>query len=144
MKRLLSKLGIRDWDSFRGFATQFLKFGLVGFLNTLISLAVYYSFIWFDPHLYMVGNVAGWVVSVANAFYWNNRYVFVGAEGSLFKRILRTYVSYGGSFLLSTALLFVQVELMGVPKTLAPIINLVVTIPLNFLVNKFWTFRSKK
>jgi len=34
------------------------------------------------------------------------------------------------------------VEIAGIPETLAPILNLCITIPLNFLVNKYWTFKK--
>ena len=59
------------------------------------------------------------------------------------KRLGKTYVSYGGTSALSTALLWVEVELLFVSELYAPIINLVITIPLNYLINKFWTFKSK-
>lgn len=142
MKVLLTKLGINSWESFWAFVKQFLKFGIVGLSNTFISLAVYYLFLWIDPKLYMVGNIVGWVVSVANSFFWNRRFVFKDTTTPLPKALLKSYVSYGGTFLLSTALLALQVEVIGVPETLAPLINLLVTIPLNFLINKFWTFRQ--
>jgi putative flippase GtrA len=54
---------------------QFIKFGLVGVSNTLISLAIYYLVICINQNWYIVGNTLGWVVGVANAFFWNNRIV---------------------------------------------------------------------
>ena len=86
----------------------------------------------------------GTIVSIANAFFWNDRYVFKGGEQdwkSRLKRLGKTYISYGGTSLLSIVLLWLEVELFGVSKAIAPIVNLIITIPLNFLINKFWTFR---
>lgn len=122
---------------------QFVKFGIVGVSNTAISLIVYYIIYWINPEWYMIGNVAGWVISVANAFFWNNRYVFKSqSEGmrQLLKRIGKTYLSYGATFLMSTAFLYVEVDILHWSAVICPIINLVLTIPLNFLLNKFWTF----
>jgi putative flippase GtrA len=51
-------------------------------------------------------------------------------------------VSYGGTSLLSMLLLWIEVQLFGVNKVIAPVVNLLITIPLNFLINKFWTFRN--
>ena len=85
---------------------QFVKFGIVGVSNTAISLIVYYIIYWINPEWYMIGNIAGWVISVSNAFFWNNRYVFKSqSEGmrQLLKRIGKTYLSYGATFLMSTA-----------------------------------------
>ena len=140
MKAVLLKLGIHDRDSFFQFCRQFLKFGLVGVINTIASLAIYYLFIAINPSLYLVGNAAAFVVTVANAYFLGRRFVFDGAGESIWKGLLKSYLAYGGSFLLGMGLLYLQVEWLGVPEAVAPLINLVVTIPLNFLVNKFWTF----
>ena len=122
---------------------QFVKFGIVGVSNTAISLIVYYIIYWINPEWYMIGNVAGWVISVANAFFWNNKYVFKSqSEGvkQLLKRIGKTYLSYGATFVMSTVFLNVEVDILHWSAVICPIINLVLTIPLNFLLNKFWTF----
>lgn len=125
--------------------TQFLKFGVVGVGNTLLSLAVYYLFIWINPRLYQAGNAVGWVVSVANAFYWNNKYVFYGGAQNkkvLLRQIGKCYLSYGATFLLSAVLLHIETERLRWPETFSPLINLALTIPLNFLLNRYWTFRE--
>ena len=123
---------------------QFIKFGLVGVSNTLISLGVYYIFLWVGRELYLVGNIVGWVVSVANAFFWNNKYVFTSASTGWkveLKKLGKTYLSYGATFLLSTALLYLEVDILYWSPSISPLLNLLVTIPLNFIFNKFWAFR---
>ena len=150
MKRLIDtlfqKLGANTKEERKTLILQFIKFGLVGVSNTLVSWACYYLFLWIDEDLYMVGSVVGTIVSIANAFFWNDRFVFTGGAQdwkSKLKRLGKTYVSYGGTSLLSIVLLWLEVELFGVSKAIAPIVNLIITIPLNFLINKFWTFGSK-
>lgn len=116
---------------------QFIKFGLVGVSNTFVSLIVYYLLIYFSVN-YILANIAGFVISVLNAFFWNSKYVFKHSQkGSL----VRTYISYGMTFLLSNLLLYGLVEFMNVSKIVAPVLCLVVTIPLNFILNKYWTFK---
>ena len=141
---LMHKLGVENREDLKKLVVQFVKFGLVGLSNTLVSWACYYFFLWIDEDLYMVGSVVGTVVSIANAFFWNDRFVFKGGQNdwrSKLKRLGKTYVSYGGPTLLSIFLLWLEVQL-GVSKTIAPIVNLIITIPLNFLINKFWTFKK--
>ena len=132
-------------EKLREWLTQFVKFGLVGAVNTLLSLGINYLFIWLDPSLYLWGNFVGWAFSVLNAFYWNNRFVFqksAATRKELWLRLGKSYVSYGASFLLSTLLIWLEVQVLGLSEWLSPILTLIVTIPLNFVVNKLWTFRK--
>ena len=129
-------------DNWKHVLVQFIKFGIVGLSNTLISTAVYYVFIAIDKDLYFVGNVVGWIVSVLNSFYWNNRFVFKDSEFVWYKKLLRTYVAYAAGFAVGSACLALQVKVLGVSEWLAPWINLCVTIPVNFILNNFWAFKS--
>lgn len=130
----------------RKIAEQFVKFGLVGVMNTAISTGIYFIFIFFDEKLYLLGHIVGFLVSVLNAYYFNSKFVFktdiASFKGHL-KALLKTYVSYGFTFLLSTALLWIFVDKCGISPKIAPFLNLAVTTPLNFLMNKFWSFRKK-
>jgi len=138
MKKLLEHpLFARLW--------QFIKFGIVGVSNTLISLAVYEVCIHLGLH-YLLANAIGLVISVINAYYWNNRCVFGDGQKKTFAQHLLTYLksltAYGGTFVLDSLLLALWVEVIKIPAELAPILNLLITIPLNFLINKYWTFRQ--
>ncbi|HIS99472.1 MAG TPA: GtrA family protein [Candidatus Faecaligallichristensenella faecipullorum] len=141
---ILTKLGIHNKKDLFQLGWQFVKFGLVGLSNTAVSMACYYIFLWIDPSLYMVGSIVGTIVSIANAFFWNDRFVFTGTESgwkSKLGRLGKTYISYGGTSILSNVLLWIEVSFFGVGKVIAPIVNLIITIPLNFVINKFWTFK---
>lgn len=119
---------------------QFIKFGLVGCSNTVISLAIYYVLVYFKIN-YIIANIVGFIVSVLNAYYWNSKYVFKSNNNNKKSKIIKTYCSYGLTFLLSNGLLYFQVDILGISKIIAPIVSLLVTIPTNFLLNKFWTFK---
>lgn len=144
MKWLMKKLGVENVDDLRQLIIQFIKFGLVGVSNTVVSMVIYYLFLWIDEDLYMIGSVVGTVLSILNAFIWNDLFVFTGNPKdlkSVMIRLGKTYVSYGGTSLLSNVLLWLEVTLFAVSKVWAPVVNLLVTIPLNYLINKFWTFK---
>lgn len=143
---LLKKLNIDVRDKKYENLLQFIKFGLVGVSNTLVAWTCYYFFLWIDEELYMAGSFVGGIVSIANAFYWNDKYVFKNNNNdwkSKLKRLGKTYISYGGTSLLGMILLWVEVNFLGISKVLAPPITLLITVPLNFCINKFWTFRNK-
>ena len=130
------------WDGLM----QFVKFGLVGVSNTLIMYVVYLAGLGLGMH-YVAANVIGFLVSVINAFYWNNRYVFAlesGQSRSLWRSFCKTFLSYAGTgLILNNILLFVQVDILHISRVIAPLVNLVITIPLNFLLNKLWAFRKE-
>ena len=145
LKKIFEKLGVTSTSEFWDLFWQFFKFGLVGLSNTAVSMACYYVFLFIDPDLYMVGSIVGTIVSIANAFYWNDKYVFKDGKNdwkSKLKRLGKTYISYGGTSILSNVMLWVEVSFFAVSRSIAPIVNLIVTIPLNFIINKLWTFRK--
>lgn len=120
--------------------TQFIKFGIVGVSNTLISLGIYYICVYFGCH-YIIANIVGFLISVLNAYYWNKKYVFKAESKDRFSMLIKTYVSYGITFVLSTVLLYIMVDILKISEYIAPIINLCITVPLNFIINKLWTFK---
>ena len=130
---------------------QFIKFGIVGLSNTVISyllnvivlvLTSSFNVAW-D---FVVGNMVAFLLSVLWSFYWNNRFVFTLKEGehrSFGKALLKAYAAYGftGIFL-NNILSWIWITLLHVSKYIAPIINLIISVPLNFVINKIWTFQE--
>ncbi len=139
--KLLEKLGIYDRASFWAWVVQFIKFGLVGVSNTLVSLGVYYLLVYLGVH-YIAANLAGFVLGTLNSYFWHNKYVFQAQKRKHLQALLKTFLAYGGSFLLGTLLLYMMVDVWGLSEYFAPLLNLLVTIPLNFLINKYWAFKS--
>ncbi|MBD5524304.1 MAG: GtrA family protein [Lachnospiraceae bacterium] len=128
------------WEKFG----QFIKFAIVGCSNTIINLAVYYLCIFLGVN-YLLAYTLGFLISVCNAFFWNNKYVFVNKkETSIFKAFVKVFASYGFSFLLSIVLMSLLVEVCSISSLIAPILKMVVTIPLNFVLNKIWAFKDRK
>lgn len=132
---------------------QFIKFGIVGVSNTVISYLINIAVLFLlQPYQlnwdYIAGNIISFILSVLWSFYWNNRMVFTLKEGksrSIWKTLLKAYIAYGftGIFL-NNILSWLWVSKMGISKYIAPLINLIISIPLNFVINKLWTFKSDK
>ena len=119
IKHIFAALGVHDKQSFLTLCLQFIKFGLVGLSNTAVSMGIYYLVLWLNEDLYMLGSVLGTILSIANAFIWNDLFVFPSEEHdfkSVIRRLAKTYVSYGGTSLLSTVLLWAEVALFQVSK----------------------------
>lgn len=132
---------------------QFIKFGIVGVSNTVISYILYAvclillrsGNILYGVD-YIIAQVVQFILSVLWSFYWNNKFVFElknGEKRSIWKSLIKTYISYSftGLFLSST-LLVLWVQVLGISEFIAPIINLLISVPLNFIINKFWAFKK--
>jgi len=139
--KLLNRLGITDRSSFFAFAKQFIKFCLIGVSNALVHLGVYYLIIHFGVH-YLIANAIAFTVSVGNAYLWNRLFVFPLDPRNGLRAFLKTFTVYFFStFLFGTALLFIFVDILRVSQQIAPLINIAIVTPINFLLNKFWAFK---
>lgn len=171
----------------KGSLIQFIKFGLVGVSNTVVNYLVYIFFIYIGVH-YVIANILGFLISVLNAFYWGNRFVFK-EDKTKEKRVwwqvlLKTYVSYSFGMVINTLLLVLWIDILNIgqyfgfvgsligwfsgivssvfalfgspdvalpsgmaakeiSEIIGPILNMFITVPINFLANKFWAYRQK-
>lgn len=128
---------------------QFAKFALVGVTNTLLSYLLNIAILYLLVPLalswdYVAGNLVAFILSVLWSFYWNHRFVFQKEKGRLSAELvmlLKTYAAYAlTGILLNNLLSWLWIERFGISKYIAPLINLIVNVPLNFVINKFWTF----
>ena len=160
----------RDWticEMKKGF-WQFVKFVLVGVSNTLISEGVYVLLVYFKVH-YLLAGFIGFTLSVCNAYYWSSRYIFKeGREHRVWwKMLLKTYLAYFWGYLASGVLLVFWIEIVDISNWMVPLavwfaehgvesfdaqflgsvlaagINLLITVPMNFFINKYWAYGQK-
>ncbi|MCL2442237.1 MAG: GtrA family protein [Treponema sp.] len=126
---------------------QFIKFSLVGLSNTLISYIIYVLLVFLGVH-YIIANIIAFIIGVANSFFWNHRFVFkdeTGGKRSLIKSLIKTYISYTFTgVIVANFLLYILIDLFGISEYIAPLFCLIVTVPLNYILNKMWAFRQVK
>ena len=124
---------------------QFIKFGIVGGVNTVLSYVIYFIGVRMGFH-YAIANFTAFMITVFISYLLNGMFVFRGEGQARFdiRALLKVYASYSlTSLFLATALLWFEVDLLGLPEEIGPIINLFITVPINFLMNKFWAYRKK-
>ena len=119
---------------------KFIKFSIVGFSNLFISLAVYYVLIFLSIN-YQIANTVGFLVATFNSYFWNKLWVFKNNKNKI-SDIIKFYIVCLLSWLLSTILLYIWIQKLGISDKIAPIVNLCITTPLNYLMNKMWVFRN--
>lgn len=131
---------------------QFFKFGIVGLSNTVIAYVIYVIVLLLLQSIdilgntdYLVSQVIAFILSVLWSFYWNNKYVFKDNHAggrNIIRALIKTYISYGFTGLfLNSILAVLWVQVLGIHKMIAPMISLLINVPINFLINKFWAFK---
>lgn len=138
---------MKNKEQIKNLIIQFMKFGTIGAINTVLSYAItngsYYLL-----HLHeQISNIIAFVITVFISFMLNGKFVFTEnkEERKFWKSLLRVYASYSVTGVFLTAiLLYIEEEIIGIPHYIATLMNLIVTVPINFILNKFWAYKEKK
>ena len=146
---------------------KFIKFGLIGVLNTLVDFAVFYVMdrwiIREGPTLALLGaavaagpyisNAIAYVVANVHSFVWNKLWTFEKRGRATREEAARYLATSVGYVLISTVSLAVCIRILSLPvlaalappgwtNLLAKLPTACVTIFYNYLMNKFWVFRA--
>ena len=120
---------------------DFIKFAIVGLGNLFVSLITYYILVYFSIN-YQIANIGGFITGSLNGYIWNKIWVFKSYNRSLVS-IIKFYLTYLSTWLLSAILLYIWIEMMKISDIIAPVINVFITTPINYLLNKYWVFKKK-
>ena len=153
IRKVLGMVRIRPKDETVRTMAQFVRFGVVGLSSTVFNYGVNvgvllllkpYGLSW-D---YVAGNIVAFLLSVLWSFYWNNKFVFSVGEGERrnpWRALLKTYLAYGFTgIILNNVLSAIWINALRISKFVAPMLNLVISIPLNFVIIKLWALKTEK
>ena len=135
---------------------QLLKYGVIGVLNTLITLVTFYLLNTRMGLSYGISNVTGYILGVINSFLWNRNWVFKSKDnvrrerllfvcGFLICLALQLCVSWilleglGWKNLPDNVIPFVPMAKAG--QNIVMILAMVVYTLANYAYNRFVTFR---
>jgi putative flippase GtrA len=120
---------------------QFVKFGIVGISNTLLTFAVYTLLLKGFGMWYLAASAIGFVAGTINSFLLNRRWTFRGHVGDALTPVRWTVVQCSGLGL-NEVLLYVFVHDAKLDKLLAQAFATVVVTVSTFFANRAWTFRT--
>jgi len=121
---------------------QFAKFGLVGAMNTVLTYIIYLSLYHLINPTAAMG--VGYGLTSMLGIVLNDRLVFKSHQAQHAETVLKYYFTYGMTLVLSLILTTVWNEWWQLPQALAPAFSLMVTVPTNFTLSKFWIFKTNK
>ena len=131
---------------------QLIKYGIVGVMNTLLTLCVIFvckSLCGINPY---VSNVIGYVAGVINSFIWNRRWVF-RSNGALSRQALHFLLGFAICYIVQLTVVwllnrsaFGDIEVAIGSFTLsgyglATLIGTIVYTLSNFVYNRVITFK---
>lgn len=152
-------------------AKQFLSFIIFGSINSVVYYLSYSLLVFLGMH-YIPANAIGFVLSVISSFLLNSRLVFK-EDSEKQKRVwwrvlLKVFMTNAFTGLLLTSLLLklwldivnlskamepaslalsqsgIKISAEELAEYVAPVINMLITTPMNFFINKFWTYRQNR
>lgn len=146
---------------------KFLKFGLIGVLNTLVDFVVFYIMdrwvVGEGPTLILLGtavsvglyisNAIAYVVANIHSFLWNKFWTFQKRDRITRGEAARYLATSAGYLLISSLSLAIFTHVLTLPflagavpgswvNMLAKLPTACITIFYNYLMNKFWVFKS--
>ena len=119
---------------------QFVKFGIVGVSNTLLTFAVYTVLLKVFGVWYLAASAVGFIVGATNGFLLNRRWTFRGHIGDALTPV-RWMVVQGCGLIANLGLIYLFVSGAGLDKLLGQACATAIVTVITFLVNRAWTFR---
>lgn len=119
---------------------QLLKFGIIGFSNTLITAAIIWlllKILGIDDY---ISNFVGYIVGLLNSYYWNYKWTFksnLSHQNTLLKFIITFVICY----LLQLGNLYLLRNYTQIDQYMCQILSIGVYTGTNFLMNKYYTFK---
>lgn len=120
---------------------QVIKFGLVGVANTGFTFALIFLLEKVLGLNYLIVNPIAYLLPTISSFYLNKKWTFK-SEGQVKKEGVLFFAVIGFAWLIQYGFLYVLVEKLAVDPIIGQVIGMVVFTGINFLGQKFVTFRA--
>lgn len=115
------------------FNLEFLKFLIVGSINTGAGYVFYLGFIHIMAYTYAYS--LSYALSVVVSYVLNARFVF--NEPLSLKKLLAFPLVYFFQYMSGLCLVYIAVEKLSIPIVLAPLLVVIITLPITFLLARF-------
>ncbi|WP_225362938.1 GtrA family protein [Apilactobacillus quenuiae] len=118
---------------------QFLKFGITGLINTILTYIIY-TLLW-QMTSPTIAIAFGYGITSIIGITVNKQWVFK-SKNDLSKLAFRYYTTYLLTWLLSVMITHLISHQSTINGQIIPLIALIITIPINFCLSKYWVFSN--
>ena len=134
---ILSIVKLQQSEIFR----QFVKFCLVGIINTAIDYLVYLGLTRGIDLYFLYANIIAILVAMTFSFIFNKYWTFRNYGKNIKKQYLKFFIVNLAYFLLNNVIVFSLVKYFMIFDLLAKIIATIIGLIWNFTANRYWTFK---
>ena len=132
---------------------QVILFAAVGISSGIVNLGVYNIVLLLLQQLgifsgfdFLIAQFFGFLISVGWSFWFNRAYVFTSVEARAvpwLQALIKVYLTYAVTGIgLSSLLSLLWVYVFDMPREILTVLNDTLCFPVNFLLNKYWSFRK--
>ncbi|PWU72333.1 GtrA family protein [Ochrobactrum sp. POC9] len=118
---------------------QAVKFGLVGLVNTLITLIVIAFLTWANVSPW-IANAVGYAAGLINSYYGNLLWTFTAPPSNSNK--LKFFTSFAIAYAINLAFLSITLPLTEIHAMVPQILSMVAYTLTFFVLSKFWVFKN--
>lgn len=124
---------------------EFIKFAIVGVVNTAINLSVLYVLTEFFGLWYILSSLLAFLVAVTNSFIMNTLWTFKSnIKHKTATKYTKFFIVSAITALFNIFFLYVFTEFFGLWYMLSQLIAIALTLMMNFIGNKFWTYKENE
>lgn len=123
---------------------QFIKFAVVGVINTLLHLAILYVLVEYFSIYYVLASFIAFLIAVTNSFILNTIWTFnTNIRIDTKSKYIKFFVISSLALIINLSLLYLITEYLHIWYIASQISATFFSLLVNFLGNKFWTYREK-
>lgn len=142
MKAIIDSVANHRLIATRPKVKQFVKFGLVGALNTLLDYGLYTVFVTFLDIHYLVANALSFGVAVTNSFILNRKWTFRQTGTNWQHEGLKYLAVYCAGLGIGEGFLFLLVDRWHFHELIAKAFVVALVLFWNYIGIRFWAFRQ--
>jgi len=120
---------------------QFIKFAMVGVLNTAIDLGLLNLLLYFHWPV-LLANTVAFLLAATNSFVWNKYWTFGDTAGNWKTQLPAYLMIVTGGVLISDAFIYVFSLIFGWNVNVVKIASVAAVFLWNFLAPKFFIFKK--
>jgi len=118
----------------------FIKYSIVGGVNTLITYVSFYLMSNFLGVHYVIATIIGYILGIINSYFWNKFWTFKKNKKSL-NEFLKFVLVYLFAFTVNVGSIVFLKESLYVSPNIGEIVGILFAMIVSYAGQRFWTFK---